>query len=119
LSNAIFGFEDIDNQRSGGLLDYGIKKLVRNIVRQCIICPRSQAKAVELPFPPLPWNRTKYAAVVEVTGIDLAGPIYLWSGEKVWIVLFTCAIYRAVHLELTKSLSTEQLMMALRRFIAH
>ncbi|GFY52787.1 integrase catalytic domain-containing protein [Trichonephila inaurata madagascariensis] len=35
-----------------------------------------------------------------------------------WIVLFTCATYRAVHLELTSSLSTEAFLLSLRRFIA-
>ena len=50
--------------------------------------------------------------------IYYAGPLYLRSHEKVWIVLFTCATYRAVHLELSTSLSTEDFMLALRRFLA-
>jgi hypothetical protein len=55
--------------------------------------------------------------VFEVTWIDLAGLLYSISGEKVRIVLFKCAIYRAVHLEITKSLSTENFMMAVRSFV--
>lgn len=53
----------------------------------------------------------------ESTGVDLCGPLYLKTGEKVWIVLFTCVIYRYVHLELVTSLSTEGFLLALRRFI--
>jgi len=51
-------------------------------------------------------------------GVDLAGPLFLKDGSKVWIVLFTCAVYRAVHLELVKSLSTEAFLYSLRRFIS-
>lgn len=31
--------------------------------------------------------------------IDLAGLLFLKNSEKVWIELFTCTEYRAVHLE--------------------
>ncbi|XP_073962937.1 uncharacterized protein [Choristoneura fumiferana] len=79
---------------------------------------RQSVKHADTPLPPLPLDRIKPAAAFEVTGIDLAGPLFLRSGGKVWIILFTCAVYRAVHLELTKSLSTEAFLMALRRFIA-
>ncbi|KAF2887096.1 hypothetical protein ILUMI_19078 [Ignelater luminosus] len=40
------------------------------------------------------------------------------SGEKAWVCLFTCAIYRAVHLELTTSMSTSSFIQVLRRFVA-
>ncbi|GBM76251.1 hypothetical protein AVEN_105431-1 [Araneus ventricosus] len=53
-----------------------------------------------------------------MTGVDLAGPLFLRNGSKVWIVLFTCAVYRAVHLELLASLTSDSFLMAFRRFIA-
>ncbi|GFW47385.1 uncharacterized protein TNCV_4536761 [Trichonephila clavipes] len=53
-----------------------------------------------------------------VQGIDLAGPLFTRDGGKVWIVLYTCTIYRAIHIELVSSLSTECFMLSLRRFIA-
>ncbi|GFX85266.1 integrase catalytic domain-containing protein [Trichonephila clavipes] len=43
---------------------------------------------------------------------------FLKENKKCWIVLFTCAIYRAVHLELITSLSTDSFILAFRRFIA-
>ncbi|GFS84352.1 integrase catalytic domain-containing protein [Trichonephila clavipes] len=58
------------------------------------------------------------AGVFEVIGIDLAGPLFLKNGEKVWVVLYTCAVYRAVHLELVTALSTNNFLLSLRRFIA-
>ncbi|GBN96562.1 hypothetical protein AVEN_117322-1 [Araneus ventricosus] len=62
-----------------------------------------------------PYLSTEYN---EITGEDLAGPLFLCGGGKVWIVLFTCAVYPAIHLELVASLSAETFMQALRRIWA-
>ncbi|GFV91994.1 integrase catalytic domain-containing protein [Trichonephila clavipes] len=67
---------------------------------------------------PLPPDRVNDCAIFEVVGIDLAGPLFLKTGEKVWITLFTCAVYRALHLELVNALSSDAFLLALRRFIA-
>ena len=96
----------------------GVRRVTKSVISQCVICRRYKSNPVEPPFAPLPLDRIKNAAVFEVTGIDLAGPLILLTGEKCWIVLFTCAVYRAVHFELVKSLSTESFIMALRRFVA-
>uniref|UniRef100_A0A5S6PZR0 Integrase catalytic domain-containing protein n=1 Tax=Trichuris muris TaxID=70415 RepID=A0A5S6PZR0_TRIMR len=42
----------------------------------------------------------------------------MMNRRKAWIVLFTCAIYRAIHLELVTSLTTEAFVQSLRRFVA-
>ncbi|XP_015120372.1 uncharacterized protein LOC107043390 [Diachasma alloeum] len=84
----------------------------------CVISRCFTAKRFESNPIPLPENRVRDAAAFEVTGVDLAGPLFLTEGEKSWVVLFTCAVYRAIHLELVKSLSTDAFLKALRRFIA-
>ncbi|RVE40950.1 hypothetical protein evm_014400 [Chilo suppressalis] len=94
------------------------KKLIRQVVGNCIRCKRYSAKAYETPLASLPYDRVGLAVAFEITGIDLAGPLFLANGEKCYIVLFTCAVYRALHLELVESLSTEAFISALRRFIA-
>ncbi|GFW67781.1 integrase catalytic domain-containing protein [Trichonephila clavipes] len=66
----------------------------------------------------LPSDRANDAAVFEVVGVDIAGPLYVKGGQKSWIVLFTCATYRTVQLELTSSLSSDAFLLSLRRFIA-
>ena len=38
--------------------------------------------------------------------------------EKVYIALFSCAVTRAIHLDLTEDLGTETFLRCLRRFIA-
>ncbi|GFY08404.1 integrase catalytic domain-containing protein [Trichonephila clavipes] len=54
----------------------------------------------------------------EIMGIDLAGPLFLKSGGKVWIALFTCATFHAIHLELVNSLTADSFLLSLRRFVA-
>lgn len=66
----------------------------------------------------LPVERVRSAAVFETTGVDLAGPLLLRDKQKVWIVLYTCAVYRAVHLDLVTALSAEGFALSFRRFIA-
>ncbi|GIY95299.1 integrase catalytic domain-containing protein [Caerostris extrusa] len=65
----------------------------------------------------LPLDRVRESAIFEITGIDLCGPLLLKPRGKARIVLFTCAVYRAIHLEPLTSLSTESFMQTLRRFI--
>ncbi|GFU10469.1 integrase catalytic domain-containing protein [Trichonephila clavipes] len=66
---------------------------------------------------PLPLDRVADCVAFEIVGIDLAGPLFLKSGEKVWIALFTCANFRAIHLELVNSLTADSFLLSLRRFI--
>ncbi|GFV04926.1 integrase catalytic domain-containing protein [Trichonephila clavipes] len=67
---------------------------------------------------PLLLDRVVDCVAFEVVGIDLSGPMFLKSGEKVWIALFTCANFRAIHLELVNSLTFDSFLLSLRRFIA-
>ncbi|GFS82206.1 integrase catalytic domain-containing protein [Trichonephila clavipes] len=67
---------------------------------------------------PLPLERGADCAAFEIVGMILAGPLFLKSGEKVWIALFTCENFRAIHLELVNSLAADSFLLSLRRFIA-
>ncbi|KAF2889421.1 hypothetical protein ILUMI_16752, partial [Ignelater luminosus] len=62
----------------------------------------------------LPKNRVGNAVPSEISGVDFAGPVYLKENQ----CLFTCAVYRAVHLELVTSLSADAFLEVLRRSIA-
>ncbi|XP_055927013.1 uncharacterized protein LOC129958512 [Argiope bruennichi] len=85
---------------------------------KCVPCRRYSSNSPMSDPVSLPADRVKDSNVFDITGIDLAGPLFTRDGGKVWIVLYTCAIYRAIHLELVSSLSTECFMLSLRRFIA-
>ncbi|UYV77640.1 hypothetical protein LAZ67_15001798 [Cordylochernes scorpioides] len=74
-------------------------------------------RPIKISCAPLPNDRTEPLGIFKVVGIDLAGPLYLKDGSKVWMVLFTCAVYRAIHLEMVSSLETDSFILALSRFI--
>jgi hypothetical protein len=94
------------------------RKTVRKVIRGCTRCKRFSVKPIEVMSAPLPEDRVRDANVFDITGVDLCGPLFLKDGKKCWVVLFTCAVFRAVHLEITTTLSTDGLLQALRRFIA-
>ncbi|UYV84906.1 hypothetical protein LAZ67_X003949 [Cordylochernes scorpioides] len=93
------------------------RKTIKRVVRGCIICKRHAEKANTIPCAPLPRERLFMGVPFEVTGVDLMGPLYLRNGQKIWITLFTCAVYRAVLLELVEGLDATNFILALERFI--
>jgi hypothetical protein len=49
--------------------------------------------------------------------MDYAGPLYLERG-KAFVLLFSCAVTRSLHVELVEDMSTELLLLAFRRFVS-
>lgn len=96
----------------------GGRRAIKSVISKCAVCRRHNSKPFSENSPPLPLDRVRDAAAFEVIGVDMTGPLYIRTGEKVWICIFTCAVYRAVHFELCMSLSVASFMQALRRFIA-
>ncbi|UYV82294.1 hypothetical protein LAZ67_21001626 [Cordylochernes scorpioides] len=76
------------------------------------------AKPGSVETAPLPTNRIHLGKPFQVTGIDLFGPLLLRNNTKTWVALFTCGVYRAVHMEVIQGLDTPSFLMALRRFIS-
>ncbi|GBM29083.1 hypothetical protein AVEN_112143-1, partial [Araneus ventricosus] len=94
------------------------RKTVLKVVKNCVICKRFDARPIETPTAPLPVHRLRAASVFEITGVDFTGPLYLKGNQKSWIVIYTCAVFRAIHLELTTSLTTESFLQSFRRYAA-
>ena len=72
---------------------------------------------------PLPKERVRESFPFESIGLDFAGPLYLKAGRgkkqaKGYVCIFTCAVTRAVHLELCSAMTIESFWMAFKRFIA-
>ena len=79
-------------------------------------CKRQDSSPRQQPMSPLPDLRVTQSFPFAVTGLDHAGPLYCdFPRKKFWVLLFTCGVIRAVHLELVESLSSEQTLLALRR----
>jgi len=92
------------------------KRTVRKVVHSCVRCRRFEARKVEVPICALPTDRVQSGTAFATTGVDLAGPLTLRNDTKVYIVLYTCAVYRGVHLEVVESLSTEDFLLSFYRF---
>ncbi|GLV33284.1 hypothetical protein CBL_21463, partial [Carabus blaptoides fortunei] len=88
------------------------RRTIRKIVKACVTCRRFSSTSSPVPQAALPEDRVKDTQAFEITGIDLAGPLVLKDKSKCWITLFTCAIYRCVHLEVIQSLTTEDFLLA-------
>jgi len=98
----------------------GVRRIAKTVCRMCVKCKRYDSRACSQPAAPLPGLRVKIAPPFTVTGLDYAGPLFCIDlpSKKLYILLFTCAVVRAVHLELTDSLSLSDCMLAIRRFAA-
>ena len=98
----------------------GLRRLAKRAKGECVACQRQDARPYEQTRAPLPKDRVTQSPPFSITGIDHAGPLYCcdFTHRKFYVLLFTCAVVRAVHLELVDSLTTEDTMLALRRFAA-
>jgi len=93
------------------------RRTISKVIRRCTTCLRHTSKGLSADPAALPLSRTEAVSAFATTGVDLAGPLYMKNGDKVWVILFTCAVYRCVHLDFVTSLSTEIFLNALERFI--
>lgn len=95
------------------------RQVTKKIVNQCFVCRRFKAKPGRQITAPLPRDRVTEASPFETMGVDFAGPLLVKpNNQKSYIALFTCAVTRAVHLELVSDLTTESFLLAFRRFVA-
>ena len=114
---------NVANQRHWIL---GGRETVKRIVRQCVVFKKFEG----LPFkqgllPDLAQLRVDESPPFTDMGLDFAGLLYVHesSGDsskvtKVYVLLFTCASTRAVHLEIVERLDVETFLRASRRFAA-
>ena len=98
----------------------GARQLIRKLLRHCVICRKTEGKPYQTPDPPpLVKCRVQETQPFEVTGVDFTGALYVrdtGKESKVYVCLFTCAVTRAVHLEIVTDLTTENFLQAFRRF---
>ncbi|XP_064632760.1 uncharacterized protein LOC135491050 [Lineus longissimus] len=88
-----------------------LRQYAKSLLRTCVMCKRVNGKPYKKPIPaPLQAMRLHEAPSFTVTGCDFTGECYVTLAgkeHKSYICLFTCAVTRAVHLELVLDLSTE------------
>ena len=97
------------------------RQLVKKVIHNCLICRKYSAKPATQLTGQIPRDRLNETPPFYTTGIDFTGPVYVKTEQsisKCYIALFTCAVTRAVHLELVSDLSTTKFILALRRFLS-
>jgi hypothetical protein len=96
-----------------------IRAAVNSQIRHCVTCRKMTGKPYQMPeAPPL-----QEAPPFTVTGCDFTGALYVipkggGPETKVYIALFTCAVTRAIHLEIVPDMTTQAFLNAFRRFSA-
>ncbi|XGW22020.1 hypothetical protein V3C99_004742, partial [Haemonchus contortus] len=104
---------------------YWIPKLrqqVRKVITHCVQCRRFNALPYRYPeTPDLPQRRVIRCRPFQHTGLDFFDlPSCTENNEKfkLYGCIFTCTVTRLIHLEVVRSMNTNEFINALRRFIA-
>ncbi|KAK5986214.1 hypothetical protein GCK32_016755 [Trichostrongylus colubriformis] len=99
-----------------------LRQMVRTIIARCVPCQKLNNLPYRYPeMDDLPERRVRRSRPFEHIGIDYFGPLSVKRGEepaKAYGIILTCATTRLVHLELVPDMSTNHLLLALRRFFA-
>ena len=91
----------------------GVRRAAKRVKRTCSACQRQDAAALNAPVASLPALRASKAPPFSVTGVNFFGPLFCLP-RQVYVCLFTCAVTRAVHLELVDSMSLADFLLAFR-----
>ncbi|XP_059223520.1 uncharacterized protein LOC131997138 [Stomoxys calcitrans] len=101
------------------------KILIKACIHRCKICVISKHKLQTQLMGTLPRERTTLSRPFTNTGIDFAGPFDIKNYAarsctitKGYVCLFVCFATRAIHLELTSSLTTPEFLAAFHRFVS-
>ena len=97
-----------------------LRRLSKSVIKNCYGCKKFKSLPNHSPKPgPLPKDN---CFPFEVTGTDYAGPIYYKikkkSELKAYILLFSCSVTRAVHIELVSNLTTTEFIKSFKRLIS-
>ena len=100
-----------------------MRTMVKKEIRNCNVCKVFAAKPFDAPeTAALPTFRTVQSLPFQYTGVDFIGPLKckgIGGKEdiKVSVIIFTCAVMRGVHLEVTRTQTAEEFQRKLNAFI--
>lgn len=99
------------------------RQVVYNVLQKCFDCRKLRNKPYRAPpMPPLPTQRVERVIPFTNSGIDILGPLFTKSNENVqqkrWVIIITCLVTRAIHLEVMENITAEEVLNALRLFIS-
>ena len=101
------------------------KQVVRNVITKCVVCRRFDGRSYpDVILIVLPASRVSDDPAFINVGVNFAGPLYVKGTPankeshltKAHLALFTCAIPRAVQLDLVPELSSQAFIRCFHRF---
>ena len=96
----------------------GVRRSTKAVLARCVRCRRANSRPFRSDEAALPDFRSTPSRPFERVGIDHFGPLYVAAATKVWILLFTCPVVRAIHMEVVTALDEQETALAIRRFQA-
>ncbi|GAB6024610.1 hypothetical protein CHUAL_014256 [Chamberlinius hualienensis] len=93
-------------------------RTVRNALKKCPVCRLYQVKTLTQMTAPLPRDRIEPTLPFTAVGMDHVGPFHCLEVnkmQKVYLVLFSCASSRGLHLEVVRDMNSSSLINAVRR----
>ena len=106
--------------RSAGFWIIGGGSAVSSHIARCVPCRRMRGPVQQQKMADLPEDRVQPSPPFSYCAVDYFGPWYIKEGRrelKRYGVLFTCLASRAVHLEVSNSMTTDSFINAYRRFV--
>ena len=96
---------------------------VKKVIKNCNICKVYSTKPYGVPSTSaLREYRTEGSRPFEVTGVDFAVPLLYKVGKKeegkCYVIIFTCASSRAVHLQVATTQTADEFKSKLNAFIS-
>ncbi|UYV68124.1 hypothetical protein LAZ67_5003117 [Cordylochernes scorpioides] len=115
------GSETLLNNLRGRFWIIDGRQTVLQTIQKCPRCRLSRASPVIPEMGQLPHYRlAAYQRPFKFTGLDAFWPFTVTVGrrhEKRWVIIFSCLVTQAIHLEVVHALSTDEFMMGLSLFI--
>lgn len=97
------------------------RRQIKKMKMKCVTCKRYGGKVNPAPsMASLPSYRVQEARPFSKIGVDFAGPLFVVNGKKtlkVYICLYTCAVKRALHLEMTECFNCSSFFLGFRRVV--
>ena len=113
--------------RQAGFFVQTGSSVIRSVISQCVTCRKLRGTPLTQKMADLPPDRLEESPPFTNTGIDVFGPYLITDGrttrrtcssKKLWGLLFTCLVSRAVHIEPLPGLDTSSFKNALARFFS-
>lgn len=101
-----------------------LRVIAKSVIYNCNKYKKHRVKRLPAPTTSqLPEFRTTFTEPLAVTGVDFAGPLLYRdrkqkSADKAYVILYTCASTRAVHLKLVKGMGVADFQRSFKEFVA-